>query len=94
MTTGSPVSSRAAARIRSPSSPSPWNAYGLVRGLNAPPRSSRAPAAFTPRATVSICSSDSTAHGPAATTSSLPPTATSPTRTTVSSGFTSRETSL
>ena len=29
----------------------PWKAYGDVRGLNAPPRSSVAPAAFTSRAT-------------------------------------------
>ena len=39
MTIGRPVSSRASTRISSASSPSPWNAYGEVRGLNAPPRS-------------------------------------------------------
>ena len=38
MTIGRPVSSRASARISSPFGPSPWNAYGDVRGLNAPPR--------------------------------------------------------
>ena len=44
VTTGSPVSARTSARIRSPATPSPWNAYGEVRGLYAPPRSSVAPA--------------------------------------------------
>ena len=43
VTIGSPVSSRASARISSPFAPSPWNAYGEVRGLNAPPRSIVAP---------------------------------------------------
>ena len=46
VTTGSPVSSRASRRIASASSPSPWNVYGEVRGLNAPPRSHVAPASF------------------------------------------------
>jgi hypothetical protein len=32
VTTGRPVRSRASARSRSPSRPSPWNEYGLVRG--------------------------------------------------------------
>ena len=45
--------------------PSPWNANGDVRGLNAPPRSIDAPAAATARATPSVCSRDSTVHGPA-----------------------------
>ena len=39
VTIGRPVSSRASARISSASSPSPWKAYGEVRGLKAPPRS-------------------------------------------------------
>ena len=65
-----------------------------MRGLKAPPRSSRAPLAFTARATVSICSCDSTAHGPATITNAPPPTGTPPIETTLSSGFTSRETSL
>src|ERR671914_710016 len=39
VTTGSPVSARASARISSPGTPSPLNANGEVRGLNAPPRS-------------------------------------------------------
>src|SRR6266851_2175140 len=50
VTTGRPVSSRTSARIFRPSSPSPWYAYGEVRGLNAPPRSSEAPAALAVRA--------------------------------------------
>ena len=41
----SPVSSRASTRISSPFEPSPWNAYGDERGLNAPPRSIVTPAA-------------------------------------------------
>jgi hypothetical protein len=49
---------------------------------------------LTSRATVSICSCDSTAQGPATTTSDGPPTATPPMSTTVSSAFTSRDTSL
>jgi hypothetical protein len=65
LTTGSPVSSRAARRIASPSMPSPWKAKGEVRGLKAPPRSMDAPAAATARATPSVCSRDSTVHGPA-----------------------------
>src|SRR5881409_1747130 len=40
-----PVSARASARISRPSSPSPRNAYGEERGLNAPPRRTVAPAA-------------------------------------------------
>ena len=45
VTSGSPVSSRASARIVSASTPSPWNAYGEVRGLKAPPRSIVTPSA-------------------------------------------------
>ena len=52
-------------RISRPSFPSPWNAYGPVRGLNAPPRKSLTPNFSSGAATLSICSSDSTAHGPA-----------------------------
>ena len=44
VTTGSPVAARTSARISSPATPSPWKAYGEVRGLKAPPRSSVAPA--------------------------------------------------
>ena len=38
--------------IRRPSSPSPWKLYGELRGLNAPPRSTLAPARFTAAAVV------------------------------------------
>ncbi len=65
-----------------------------MRGLNAPPRRMCAPAALTARAMVRVCSTDSTAQGPATSTSSGPPTWTVPTRTMVFSFFTSRETSL
>ena len=47
VTTGMPSCSPAAWRIFSPSSPSPWKLYGLVRGLNAPPRRMLAPASLT-----------------------------------------------
>ena len=43
VTIGSPVSSRASARISSAGTPSPLKANGEVRGLNAPPRSIAAP---------------------------------------------------
>ena len=33
VTIGSPVASRALLRMRRPATPSPWNAYGDVRGL-------------------------------------------------------------
>ena len=65
VTSGSPVSSRASARIFSASEPRPWKLYGDVRGLKAPPRSMVAPAAFTARAVSSVCSRDSTVQGPA-----------------------------
>ena len=65
VTIGSPVSSRASARISRPFEPRPWNAYGDERGLNAPPRSTVAPAAATARAVSSVCSRVSTVHGPA-----------------------------
>ena len=50
--------------------PRPWNEYGLVRGFHAPPRRMRAPSRDTQRAVSRSCSRDSTAHGPAITTSS------------------------
>jgi len=50
VTSGRPVSSLASARIARPASPSPWNVYGEVRGLKAPPRRTVAPAALTARA--------------------------------------------
>ncbi len=74
VTTGRPVSSRAAANSFSPSVPSPWKLYGEVRGLKAPPRKAFAPAPFTAWAASRIWSRSSTAHGPAITTSSFPPT--------------------
>src|SRR2546422_1571001 len=55
VTTGSPVSRLASARYLSPSSSSPWKEYGDVRGLKAPPRKTRAPAALTFAATSSTC---------------------------------------
>ena len=69
VTTGSPVSARASARISRPSSPIPRNVYGEVRGLKAPPRSAAPPAERTARAVSSITSRDSTAQGPAMTAS-------------------------
>ena len=65
-----------------------------MRGLNAPPRKSAAPARLTSRAMVSACSRLSTAHGPAITAMFSPPMTTSPTRTQVSWGCISRPTSL
>ena len=56
-----------------PSLPLPWKAYGLVRGLNAPPRIRRQPASCTYLADKSICSCVSTEHGPAITWICLPP---------------------
>ncbi len=56
--------------------PSPWKEYGELRGLNAPPRSAVAPAARTRWAAATICSSDSTEHGPAMIGTSLPPNVT------------------
>ena len=94
VTIGSPVSRFASANSFRPSSSSPWKAYGEVRGLNAPPRRTRAPAAFTFSAASSSCSRDSIAHGPAMTTIRVPPIVTSPTRTSVGSSRTSRLASL
>jgi hypothetical protein len=53
--------------------PRPLNANGEVRGLNAPPRSIAAPPALTDSATPSVCSRDSTVHGPAMSVNVLPP---------------------
>ncbi len=66
-----------------------------MRGFQAPPRSTVAPAAFTARAASRICSRDSTEHGPAITTMRGPPSTTpSPRSMRVSSPLTSRETSF
>ena len=87
VTIGSSVSRFAARRSSSPSARSPWKEYGEVRGLNAPPRSSFAPAAFTLLATLIICSSLSIEQGPAITVALPPPISASPTLITVSAGW-------
>ena len=94
VTIGRPVSARASARIFSPASPSPWNAYGEVRGLKAPPRSNAAPAAFAMWAAAIVCSAVSTAHGPAIRVNVSAPIGTPPTLTVEVSGWFSRLTSL
>ncbi len=92
VTIASPVFWRASARYFSPSSASPWNAYGLVRGLNAPPRSATAPASFTACATSSRCVLSSTLQGPAMTPIFFPPIAPAfPSGTVVRSFFTSTD---
>src|SRR6185436_5531845 len=92
VTTGSPVSARASARITSASRPRPLNANGDVRGLNAPPRSIDAPAARTVRATLRVCSRVSTVHGPAIRQNvSLPPTVRPSTENAVGSWWASSE---
>ena len=79
---------------RSPSTPSPWKLYGLVRGLKAPPRRMVAPAAATASAVRISCSRLSTEQGPAMTDSEPPPIDVPATATTVSAGWKSREASL
>ena len=74
--------------------PRPWKAYGLVRGLNAPPRRIVAPAAATASAVSNSWSRLSTEHGPAIIVSEPSPMTASRTRMTVSSGWNSREVSL
>src|SRR5438270_329372 len=54
--TNMPKRSPASRSNLSASRPSPWNEYGEVRGLNAPPRSARAPAFDTFSAAVKSCS--------------------------------------
>ena len=88
---GRPVRSRASASRRSPSRPSPWKAYGEVRGLNAPPRRSVAPASATPCATSKSWSRDSIEQGPAISVSEPPPITASRTLTTVGVSRNSRE---
>ena len=69
-----PVSRRALSSSFKPFKPSPWNSlYGDVRGLNAPPRKTVAPAAFTAVAVDSNCFSLSTEHGPDMICSFFPP---------------------
>ena len=55
VTIGRPVTSRTSERISRPFTPRPWKAYGEVRGLNAPPRSSLAPAALAISAASRVC---------------------------------------
>ena len=74
--------------------PSPWKAYGEVRGLNAPPRRIVAPAAATASAVSNSWSRLSTEQGPAIIVSDPSPMTASMTRMTVSSGWNSREVSL
>ncbi len=62
-----------------------------MRGLNAPPRSARAPASRTATATCSIISGDSTEQGPAMTPISLPPSSPPPSEMRVCAGANSRE---
>src|SRR5437762_2095980 len=94
VTTGSPVSARVSARMRSPATPRPWNAYGDVRGLYAPPRSRVAPARRASCAAASVCSADSTAQGPAISVNVSGPIGTPPTVTVEVLGWCSRLTSL
>src|SRR5712671_1461403 len=61
--------------MSSPGKPRPWNAYGEVRGLNAPPRIIAAPWRLAMSADSIICRRVSTAHGPMARTNRSPPIA-------------------
>ena len=65
-----------------------------MRGLKAPPRIMRAPAACTAWATRPTWSRVSTVQGPAITMTSGPPTLTPAMSTTVSAGLKVRPTSL
>src|SRR5215831_4546223 len=94
VTTGRPTSSRTSASIARPAWPSPWNAYGEVRGLYAPPRNSVAPAFLAIRADARVCSAVSTAHGPAMSVNVSGPIGTPPTRTVVRRGWFCADTSL
>ena len=67
VTTGSPVARARLGQQGAPSMPSPWNEYGEVRGLNAPPRSTRRPPRARLRAVLQHLLGVSTAHGPAIT---------------------------
>ena len=87
---GSPVCSRAWQSMSSPSYANPWKEYGDVRGLNAPPRSTVAPASFTACATAEICSLLSTEQGPAIIASFLPPTTVFPILISLGAGWNAR----
>ena len=77
-TTARPNASATRRSSGRPSSPRPWKAYGEVRGLNAPPRSRRAPAWCAAAAAATRSGSFSTAHGPSIRVHSSPPTAMAP----------------
>ena len=72
----------------------PLEAIGLVRGLNAPPRSPVAPRALRVRAIPTIWASLSTEQGPAITPILCPPTSSPRARTTVRSVVNSEEARL
>ena len=90
VTIGSPVAAFASQRIFRPSRPSPWNEYGLVRGLKAPPRSMLAPEAFAAFAISRTWSTDSTEQGPAISARLSPPTLTPDTSMMELSGWKAR----
>ena len=98
VTTGIPVAALTSARILSPSTPRPWNAYGDVRGLNAPPRRIVAPADCAISAASWVCCTLSTAQGPAISVTASGPIGTCrpgvPTHTVERSGWCCRLTSL
>ena len=86
VTTGRPVAFFASKRRSRPCSWRPWNAYGEVLGLKAPPRRKAAPERFTSSATSVICSFVSMEQGPAMTWKLPPPIFLPQTSMTVSSG--------
>ena len=97
VTNGSPVASRTSMRISRPRIPSPWNAYGEVRGLNAPPRMIAAPAALAISAASRVCWGVSTAQGPPMKVNVSGPMGTDrapPTQTVLRSGWCCRLTNL
>jgi hypothetical protein len=93
-TKGNPNRRRASWRISIPCSPRPWNEYGDVLGLKTSPRITVAPASFAARTADIVCSSFSTAHGPAISVNESRPIGTVPILTTVVSGWRSRDTIL
>src|SRR5437667_11541558 len=78
VTTLRPVSARAAAIIFNADSPSPWNEYGEVRGLNDPRRTYEPPGPGPgPQDSISI-PTPSTINGPPMTPTSYLPTSPPP----------------
>src|SRR5216684_3896069 len=94
VTAASPWRRAASSSNCTPGAPRPWKAYGLVRGLNAPPRSTAHPSRATAAAAASICAALSTAQGPAMTTKERPPSSTPGSATRVPWGRRSRSASL